>query len=111
MADEDASADARALYDDLAAEHLREPEVSVGRSLSNETLTVNGKIFAFVKDDRLVVKLPAARAAELVAAGRAAAFQSGGRRMREWITVPLPAAGGDEPWRGLMADARVYVAS
>lgn len=45
--------------------------VSIGRALQNEGLRIHGKIFAFLKDDRLVVKLPAARVRTLIEAGDA----------------------------------------
>ena len=99
---------AREQYDALADEWLRRPEVSLGRSLRNETLTVHGKIFAFLKDDRLVVKLPAKRCAALLAEGAAVPFESGGRRMKEWVAVPAAADPGR--WRGLMSEAHGYVA-
>jgi hypothetical protein len=98
----------RALYERLAAEHLSRPHVSAGRSFSNETLTVGGKVFAFAKGDRLVVKLPAAQAAGLVADGAAVPFESGGRQMREWVSVaPAPDEGA---WARLLDDAERYVA-
>jgi len=43
-------------YAALTAEQLRRPDVSLSRALSNEVLMVRGKIFGFLKDDRLVVK-------------------------------------------------------
>ena len=51
------------VYDELATEQLARPGVTLGRALQNEVLKVNGKIFAFLNRDRLVVKLPRERAA------------------------------------------------
>jgi uncharacterized protein YndB with AHSA1/START domain len=100
------------LYDELAAEHLRRPEVTMGRALQNDVLKVNGKIFAFINGGRLVVKLPAPQAAALVAAGQAVPFQSGGRTMKEWVAVGRPSPPEDRgSWRRLMADASDYVAA
>jgi hypothetical protein len=98
---------AQDLYEALVTDQLRVPGVGIGKALHNEVLTAGGKIFAFLKDDRLVVKLPASRAAALVAGGEAAAFESGGRKMREWVSAALPADPGR--WRLLMADAHEYV--
>jgi hypothetical protein len=99
---------AQDLYDALAAEQLERPKVGVGRALQNDVLKIDEKIFAFLKDERLVVKLPAAQAAMLVAAREAVPFESGGRKMKEWVSV----GGADENrWRGLMDDARTYVAA
>jgi hypothetical protein len=99
--------DAQEQYDELATEWLGRPGVSLGRSLRNETLTVGGKIFAFLKDERLVVKLPAARVAALLAEGAGVPFESGGRRMKEWVAVPAATHPGH--WRELMAEANGYV--
>jgi hypothetical protein len=95
------------VYERLAAEQLRKPGVSIGRTMHNEVLTVHGKIFAFRKGDRLVVKLPAAEVADLIRDGRGLPFQSGGRVMREWVAVELPDDGA--AWARLMATARQYV--
>jgi hypothetical protein len=95
---------AQELYEDLAEEQLRAPEVSLGRALSNNVLKANGKIFAFLKGDRLVVKLPAARCGMLLAAG-AVPFESGGRKMKEWVAVADQAG-----WPDLMDEARIHVA-
>jgi TfoX/Sxy family transcriptional regulator of competence genes len=97
--------DPRARYDELAKEYLRRPDVTVGRALQNDVLNVNGKIFAFLSKDRLVVKVPVAQAHALVDSGRAEPFQSGGRTMREWVAV----APSDRQWRRLMNDAIEYV--
>lgn len=105
-----ANTQAQALFDDLAAEQLRDPAVDLGRSFSTEALTVGGKIFAFVKGDRLVVKLPRPRVEALVSAGRAVPFEAGGRTMREWAAVRLPEA-GDDAWPALASEARAYVAA
>jgi len=99
-------ADARRVYDALVAAWLGEAGVTLGRALQNEVLKVNNKIFAFLSRDRLVVKLPAARAAAMVTAGEAEVFESGGRRLKEWVAVP---AVDPDRWQALMADAHGYV--
>jgi hypothetical protein len=101
--------DARGVYDGLADEFLTRPGVTVGKALQNEVLKVSDKIFAFLKDDRLVVKLPAAQVAELIAADEAVPFRSGGRTMREWAMLALPADGA-AGWRGWMVQAHDYAA-
>ena len=99
---------AQELFDEAAAEHLSRPDVGLGRMLRSDGLKVNGKVFALLVDDRLVVKVPAKQASALVAAGEAEAFRSGGgRTMREWVSV----APDREAWRRLMADAIAYVES
>lgn len=101
------------LFAALAQEHLADPDVTTGRMLKAEGLKVHGKVFAFLTDGGLVVKVPAAQAAELVDGGRAVRVETvPGRVMREWVRVPVPsAAEGDAPWRALMSDARTYVAA
>lgn len=99
----------REAYDALVDGWLTRPDVSLGKSLRNETLTVHGKIFAFLKDDRLVVKLPAGVVSELIAEDRAVAFTSGGRTMREWAMLPLEPE-GRTGWQSWMEQAHDYVA-
>ncbi len=98
-------------YGMLAAEQLRRPNVSFGRALRNEALTVHGKIFAFLKGDRLVLKLPATHVKQLIGAGAAIPFTSGGRTMKQWVAVPPSSTADVNAWRTLLNDARVYVAS
>lgn len=95
-------------FDRLAAGYLGDPDVSPGRIFHSEGLTVQGKIFALLVRDDLVVKVPAAQAAALVADGSAVPFEPRpGRAMREWIRVGL--AAGKDRWEALVADAYAYV--
>lgn len=69
-------------------------------------MKTDGRFFAFVAHGALVLKLPAARVDELVAAG-ARRFDAGkGRPMREWVeTWPV-----DEPeCAALVEEARAFV--
>ncbi len=55
---------------------------------------------------RLVVKLPAARCAELVADGTGEVFTMGnGRRMREWIAIEVA---HHAHWAELAREARTF---
>jgi hypothetical protein len=86
---------------------LGRPDITEGTGFgTNPGLRVGGKIFAFLVGDEIVVKLPADRCAALVAVG-ARAFETGGRRMREWVMV-----GDPEPdaWQALAEDALEFVA-
>jgi hypothetical protein len=104
-------ADAQALYDALVTAELAQPDVAVGRALQNDVLKISGKIFAFLKAGRLVVKLPAGRVRELIAAGGAVPFTSSRRVMKEWVCVDAPpGAAGEALWRALAGEARRYVA-
>ncbi|MGY1804284.1 hypothetical protein ACI78T_13490 [Blastococcus sp. SYSU D00922] len=63
------------------------------RAFGSEALKVDGSIFAMQVQGGVVVKLPAARVAELIGAGTCAPFANGkGSPMREWATVTDPAA-------------------
>ena len=66
----------------LAVELDGEPGVGLGagRGFGAGTLMFDGRIFAMVSDDRLVLKLPARRVAELLAAGRGQPFTAGKMR-------------------------------
>jgi hypothetical protein len=100
---------AQRLFDAVVVEQMREQGVALRRALRKQNLAVHGKVFAFLQDGRLVVKLPAARVAAMVASGEARPFRSGSRTMREWITVEPPAAPDDDAWRLLADQSRRYV--
>ncbi len=106
MADEPAGE----LFDRLAGGFLGRPGVAYGRIWHNDGLTVGAKTFAMVVGDQLVVKVPAAQAAELRAAGAGVAFEPrAGRPTREWVCVDVPGdAAGVRRWRQLMEDAYRY---
>lgn len=99
-------ATAQELFDDLAEEHLGRAEVSMGRILQNEGLTVNGKLYAFCARGRLIVKVPAVRAKELLEGGQAEVVEMGKRRMKEWVAFTSP---DETVWRTMMAEASAYV--
>ena len=107
---DDLLAQGRALFDDLAVDHLGRPHVTIGRMFSSEGLAVRGKIFAFVgRDGRLILKLPQARAEALLAEGVTEQVTLGKRTMREWVSVGVP---DPQPgaWPALMDEAHAYVA-
>jgi hypothetical protein len=83
--------------------------VTVGggkRGFGSDALQVNGKIFAMLRRGALVVKLPAARVAELISAGVATPFDAGkGRPMREWATLDERAG---RRWLSLGREALAY---
>jgi hypothetical protein len=93
----------------LASVLADEPRVTVGRGrrgFGAGTLMVDGRIFALVSDGRLVVKLPAARAAALIADGRGHPFTAGKTTpLREWVGI----ADDVEPWLDLAMEALAFV--
>ena len=100
----DAQARFAALVEEFAAMPGVQPP-SGGRTFGSTALKVGGSIFAMLRGDRLVVKLPRERVASLVASGEGAPFDSGkGRPMKEWLTVIDVAA-----WQPLAAEALAFV--
>ena len=78
------------------------------RAFGATSLKTDGKIFAMLVKDRLVVKLPAGRVTALVDSGAGERFDPGhGRIQKEWLAVA-----GDDParWRELATEAEAYVA-
>ena len=77
------------------------------RAFGATSLKANGKIFAMLVKDRLVVKLPRARVDELVNAGAGVHFDPGhGRVQREWLSVDSQDA---EEWLALATEAESFV--
>ena len=78
------------------------------RGFGSGALQVDGRIFAMVSRDRLVVKLPRERVAALLASGDGVAFDAGkGRPMKEWVALEERAA---DRWLELAREAREFVA-
>lgn len=87
-----------------------DPEVTppgAGKGFGSRALKVKGKIFAMISSkSEFVVKLPTARAAELVTAGQAKYFDAGrGKAMKEWAAI----TGGERLWLPLAKQSRAFV--
>ncbi|MEO6116936.1 MAG: hypothetical protein ABIP33_11175 [Pseudolysinimonas sp.] len=99
-----APADA-ARWDDLTSEFLTKPGVTLERAFSRTSLMVGGKLFASAGHGGLLIKVSAARVAELIANEQGQPFSTGGGRvMREWV-VAAPAT----DWRALAAESMAFV--
>ena len=97
-------------FDAIVEPFSGDPRVTRGTGFgSSPGRRVDGRIFAMLVRDELVVKLPRQRVAELVEAGTAQWFDAGkGRPMREWASISVAQAG---IWPGLVAEAYEFVGS
>lgn len=69
--------------------HDKSVTVGSGRGFGSGSLKVDGRIFAMVSADRLVLKLPSQRVSELIATGKGEPFDAGkGRPLKEWVALP-----------------------
>jgi hypothetical protein len=76
------------------------------RGFGANALKVEGRIFAMLSRDRLVVKLPRTRVDELVVAGRGERFDPGhGRLMKEWLHL---FEGDGDDWEDLAREALAF---
>ena len=79
------------------------------QAFGSTSLKTEGKIFAMLVKDRLVVKLDRRRVDALVAGGQGERFDPGhGRVMKEWLSVADAAS--DEAWLELATEAERFVA-
>jgi hypothetical protein len=77
------------------------------RSFGSRSLKANGKIFAMLVKDRLVVKLPANRVDELVAQDVGERFDPGhGRVQREWLSVRSESP---DDWLAMATESEAFV--
>jgi hypothetical protein len=104
-----ASGSQAALFESLCDEYAGKAGVTVpegGGGFGSNAIKINKSIFAMLVNDRLVVKLPAARVAELIAAGHGVAFDAGkGKPMKEWVGLAVD----DDACRKLVAEAMSFV--
>ncbi len=88
---------------------LREPAVEQGTGFgASPGLRAGGRIFAMLVGDELVLKLPADRCENLVAADAARPFERRpGRPLREWVCVDYEV---EPDWLHLAREALAFVA-
>jgi hypothetical protein len=93
-------------WDDLV-EGSRGGPVTPGKMFGSEGLRTGKKFFAIWWHEQLVVKIPADRLQELVAAGDGEPFEPmPGRPMNGWILL-----GDSADWSTLVEEARAFVAA
>ncbi|WP_346623668.1 hypothetical protein [Blastococcus montanus] len=89
----------------VLAEHPGDEE---GRMLHAPGVRTGGRFYGFSTADTLVVKLPAGRVAELIAAGRGEPCSPRpGHPMREWVCIPEPE---EDACVDHLLEARAFVA-
>jgi hypothetical protein len=95
------------LFWELARLLLNEPGVTQSTMMRYPCLRANGAFFACTEPatGHLIVKLPAQRVNELVAAGQALPFAPNGRTFREWAAFPVA---DPREWSALLAEARSF---
>jgi hypothetical protein len=87
----------------------REISQSAKKGFGFSGLMVGGKLFAILRKDELLLKLPRPRVDALIASGDGKRFDPGhGRPMKEWVTVK-PGSAAD--WLALAREAMAFVAS
>jgi hypothetical protein len=98
-----------ALFESLCDEYAGVSGVTVpagGSGFGSNAIKINKSIFVMLVNDRLVVKLPAARVAELIAARDGVPFDAGkGKPMKEWVGLIVD----DAAVRQLVAEAMTFV--
>ena len=78
------------------------------RAFGSTSLKTDGKIFAMLVKNRLVMKLDRRRVDELVEAGQGQRFDPGhGRLQKEWLDVDFAS---DDVWLELATEAEAFVA-
>ena len=82
------------------------PTMKAGK-FGSAALTVDGKIFAFLSQGDLVVKLPRERVDELVGTGTGKPYDARrGKVMKEWVAI---APAESRRWSRLADEARDFV--
>ena len=98
-----------ALFESLCEEYAGISGVTVpegGSGFGSNAIKIDRSIFVMLVSERLVVKLPAARVAELISSGQGLPFDAGkGKPMKEWVALNVD----DDACRQLAAEAMAFV--
>jgi TfoX/Sxy family transcriptional regulator of competence genes len=98
---------AQSSFERLAAVQSGHADVGRRRMFGHDGLTVKGKFFAFLDDDRLLLKLPRAKMGALLAEGHATSAASISPAMTKWVAIPYASRAAD--WDALADEAREFV--
>jgi hypothetical protein len=97
-------------FDDLASHFAGVPGVvppGAGSGFGSSALRVDGRIFAMLVRDDLVVKLPAARVNHFVETGHGTNFDANkGKPMKQWLVL---SSASDYSWVDLATEALAFV--
>jgi hypothetical protein len=95
------------LFRELVEPLYADPAVRPSTMMGLPCVRLHGRFFASLdrRSGALLVKLPAERVGQLIAAGDGQPFAPAGRVFREWVAVPRP---DRRRWRSLLAEARDY---
>ena len=97
-----------ALFWDLAQPMLLSGLADKGTMMGFPCLRTQGKFFASLEKDAkdLIVKLPAPRVSELIAAGEAQPFAPNGRVFKEWALIDQA---DEQKWASYLKEAQTFV--
>src|SRR6185503_1629303 len=98
------------LFWDLVEPMYADPAVTRSTMMGLPCVRLDGRFFASLhrRTAALLVKLPATRVSQLIAAGHGEAFAPAGRVFREWVAIPRP---DRKRWGSLLAEARDHATS
>jgi len=99
---------AESSFEGLAVVQSGHAGVERRRMFGREGLKVNGKFFAFLDADRLLLKLPQAKRDALLAEGHATSAVLVSPTMNRWVAIPYASRAAD--WEALADEARQFVA-
>jgi len=97
------------LFRELVEPMYADPAVRPSTMMGLPCVRLRGRFFASFdrRSGALLVKLPAERVRQLIAAGDGEPFAPAGRVFREWVALPRPDM---RRWRRLLAEARDHAA-
>jgi len=74
------------------------PGVGTGTKFNSTNFTIGDKVFAFTREDGIVLKLPSETVKELIETRSATALVMGKRTMKEWVVIHYddPEAAGND---------------
>ena len=87
------------------------PGIIIGKKFNSANFTVRKKVFAFIKDGGVVLKLPPETVKVLLKARTASLLVMGKRTMKEWVVIRYKNAADAKKHLGLFKEAMDYVSS